>query len=118
MPIPVAAGLLASIVHFAPNPLSIYGDDSGRLYSTLLMGLIAVLSFLMVSKLRYTSMKTVGTGRGNLYIVLVIAAVGMLVWLYSNYVLLILSALYVGHGVVWYLFGLLRPRPAKVDAEA
>jgi CDP-diacylglycerol--serine O-phosphatidyltransferase len=43
--------------------------------------LIAVLGILMVSTLRYSSMKTVGTGRRNLYLVLVIAAIGMLMWL-------------------------------------
>jgi len=49
---------------------------------------------------------------------LVIAAIGMLMWLYSNYVLLILSVAYVAHGVIWYIFSLLRPRPAKLEAGA
>ena len=107
LPIPPAAGLLASIVHFAPMPLSSYGAD-GRFYSRLIMILIAVLGVLMVCTIRYSSMKTVGTGRRNLYLVLVIAAGGMLMWLYSNYVLLILSAAYVLHGVIWYIYRLLR----------
>ena len=119
LPIPPAAGLLASIVHFAPMPLSSYGSGSGWFYATLMMILITCLGVLMVSTLRYSSMKTVGAGRKNLYLVLVIAAVGMLIWLYSKYMLLILSTLYVSHGVIWYVFSLLRPRPAaKVDAEA
>lgn len=118
LPIPPAAGLMASIVHFAPMPLSAYGDGPGKLYSSLIMVLIACLGILMVSTLRYASGKSMGTGRRNLYLVLVIAAVGMLVWLYSNYVLLILSLGYVSHGVIWYVLSLLRPRPAKVDAEA
>jgi phosphatidylserine synthase len=74
------------------------------------MILLAMLGVLMVSTLRYSSMKTVGTGRRNLYLLLVIAAIGMLIWLYSRYVLLILSGLYVSHGIVWYLLGLLQPR--------
>lgn len=118
LPIPPAAGLMASIVHFAPMPLSYYGEGTGRFYASLMMVLIAVLGVLMVSTLRYSSMKTVGTGRRNLYLVLVIAAVGMLMWLYSNYVLLILSVGYVSHGIIWYLVSHLRSRPAKVDAEA
>ena len=105
LPIPPAAGLMASIVHFTPMPLSIYGD-TGRYYAILMMVLIAFLGLLMVSTIKYSSFKSVGTGRRNLYLVLVIAAVGMLIWLYSNYVLLILSAIYVGHGVVWYLLRL------------
>ena len=118
LPIPPAAGLMASIVHYSPMPLSVYGDSGGKLYGTLIMILIACLGVLMVSTLRYSSMKTVGTGRRNLYLVLVIAAIGMLMWLYSRYVLLILSAAYVSHGVLWYLIGMLRPRRSNVGSEA
>jgi CDP-diacylglycerol---serine O-phosphatidyltransferase len=117
LPIPPAAGLLASIVHFAPMPLSSYGESLGRFYCLLIMVLIAVLGVLMVSTIRYSSMKTVGTGRRNLYLVLVIAAIGMLMFLYSNYVLLILSVAYVSHGLIWYVFTFLRSRPANVDAK-
>lgn len=118
LPIPPAAGLMASIVHFAPMPLSYYGEGTGRFYASLMMILIACLGVLMVSTLRYSSGKTMALGRRNLYLVLVIAAVGMLMWLYSNYVLLILSVGYVSHGILWYVFSHLRSRPAKVDAEA
>lgn len=104
LPIPPAAGLMAAIVHFAPLPLSWYGPELARFYGLLMFILIAVLGVLMVSTIRYSSMKTVGTGRRNLYAVLVIAAVGMLMWLYSNYMLLILSVAYVAHGVIWYIF--------------
>lgn len=115
LPIPPAAGLMASIVHFAPMPLSSYGEGPGKFYGTLIMILIACLGVLMVSTLRYSSMKTVGTGRRNLYLVLVVAAVGMLMWLYSNYVLLILSVAYVSHGILWYAFSLLRSRGRKFE---
>lgn len=118
LPIPPSAGLLASIVHFAPMPLSSYGEGTGRFYGLLVLVLIASLSVLMVSTLKYSSMKTVGTGRQNLYLVLLIAAIGMLIWLYSQYVLLILSVAYVSHGVIFYTVGLLRARPPKVDVEA
>lgn len=118
LPIPPAAGLLASFVHFAPMPLSSYGESIGRFYCLLIMVLIAVLGVLMVSTVRYSSMKTVGTGRRNLYLVLVIAAIGMLMFLYSNYVLLILSVAYVAHGIIWYIFSLLNSRPSKIDAKA
>ncbi len=117
LPIPPAAGLMASIVHFAPMPLTSYGDSTGKFYCTLIMILIACLGVLMVSTLRYSSLKTVGTGRRNLYLVLVLAAVGMLMWLYSRYMLLILSGVYVAHGVLWYVASLLRSRPAKIDSS-
>ena len=112
LPIPPAAGLMASIVHFAPMPLGSYGEGYARFYSYLFMILIALLSVLMVSTVKYTSFKNSGTGRRNLYLVLVIAAVGMLIWLYSNYVLLILSGTYVASGIILYIISLFRRRPA------
>lgn len=116
LPIPPAAGLMASIVHFAPMPLGSYGEGFARFYSYLFMILIAVLSVLMVSTVKYTSFKNSGTGRRNLYLVLVIAAVGMLIWLYSNYVLLILSGTYVASGIIMYILGIFRRKPAtEVD---
>jgi len=117
LPIPPAAGLIASIVHFAPMPLSSYTEGLPRYLSFLMMILILVLGILMVSTLRYTSFKSVGSGRRNLYILLLIAAVGMAIWLYSRYVLLIISGAYVSHGVIWYVASLLQPRGAPVTQE-
>jgi len=113
LPIPPAAGLMASLVHYSPYPLSFHGEGFARFYTYLVMILIAVLGILMVSTLRYSSMKTVGTGRRNLYIVLIIAAIGMLMWLYSRYVLLILSVAYVSHGILWYIVSSFRSRGSQ-----
>ena len=117
LPIPPAAGLLASIVHFAPMPLSTYGDDWPRALSFMTMTLIALLGILMVSTLKYTSFKNVGTGRRNFHIILLIAAIGMSIFLYSRYVLLAMAAVYVSHGVIWYLVSILRPRPHPVTTS-
>src|SRR4051812_30645442 len=116
LPIPPAAGLLASIVHFAPQPLSSYPGDVPRYYAILMMTLIALLGILMVSTIRYTSFKNVGTGRRSFHVILLIAALGMSVWLYSRYALLIISGTYVAHGVIWYLVTLLRSRPQPAAA--
>ena len=113
LPIPPAAGLIAAIVHFSPTPLRAFGESGARYNTYLIMTLITVLSVLMVSTVKYSSMKTVGLGRRNLYLVLVIAAVGMLIFLYSKYMILILAAAYVSHGIGWYLITLLRPRPRR-----
>jgi CDP-diacylglycerol--serine O-phosphatidyltransferase len=118
LPIPPAAGLLASIVHFAPRPLSVYTDEWPRFYTIMIMTLIALLGVLMVSTIKYTSFKNVGTGRRSFYVILVIAAIGMSVWLYSRYALLVLSIGYVSHGVVWYLISILRPRPHLATANS
>ncbi len=113
LPIPPAAGLLASFVHFSPHPLNFHGEGLARFYTYLVMILIAILGVLMVSTLRYSSMKTVGTGRRNLYLLLVIAAMGMLIWLYSRYVLLIISGGYVAHGIVWYVLSSVQSRSSR-----
>lgn len=117
LPIPPAAGLMASIVHFAPMPLNSYGEDLARIYGILMITLLGILGLLMVSTLRYTSFKTVGTGKTNIYIVLLIAALGMMIWFYSEYALLILSGLYVAHGIIWYILGLLVPRRKEKQVE-
>jgi len=114
LPIPAAAGLLAAFVHFAPRPLSSYGSDWSELYGGLLMGLVAVLAALMVSTIRYSSFKTLGAGkRSTLKVMPLIAAVGMLVWLFSRYVLLAIVPTYVLHGLLFRFAALFHSRPAE-----
>lgn len=104
LPIPPAGGLLASIVHFSPQPLSAHGPVPAHYYSYALIALIGILSVLMVSTIRYTSMKSKGSNRQGLFLVLVIAGGAMAVWFYSEYALLIVATIYVGHGLVWWIF--------------
>lgn len=117
LPIPLAAGLIASIVHFTPMPLNVYGENFARFNSVLLMILFGILGLLMVSTIRYTSFKDVGTGRQKLYFILLIAAFGMLLWLYSQYLLLFITAAYVSHGIIFYLVGLINPRKKRNAVE-
>lgn len=107
LPIPPAGGLLAAIVHFSPTPLTTLGTGPSHYYSYALMGLVATLAILMVSTIRYTSMKTAGKGRQGFFLVLSIAAVGMLIWFYSQYALLALAAIYISHGIIWWIARLL-----------
>lgn len=117
LPIPAAAGLLACIVHFAPQPLALYAGNQPELYSALMIILIAILSALMVSTIRYSSFKTVGAGkRSTTKAIIAIAAVGMLVWLYSRYVLLLIVGIYVAHGIVLKFLSLFRFRRPTGDA--
>lgn len=113
LPIPAGAGLIAAIIHFTPQPIVTHDGNLATIYNILLMILVGGLGLLMVSTLRYTSFKSAGTGKRNGYIFLVIAAVGMLAWLYSKYVLLGIAIIYVSHGIVWHFLGLLRPRNRK-----
>jgi len=111
LPIPAAAGLVAAIVHFAPSPLKTYAGELPALYSGLVMGLLAVLGALMVSTIRYSSFKSLGGGRrSTTKVMLFMAAVGMLIWLYSRYTLLAIVSAYVLHGLVFRLASLFRLR--------
>lgn len=109
LPIPPAGGLLAALVHFSPLPLIAHGNDAAHNYSYAMFVLVASLSILMVSNVRYTSMKTAGKGRQGFFLVMAIAAGGMLIWFYSQYALLGISAIYVAHGVIWWIVRLLGP---------
>lgn len=115
LPIPPAAGLLAAIVHFTPRPLNFYGAGWSDFYTILMMILIAGLGLLMVSTIRYTSFKTVGSNRRSIYLILIIAAVGMLAWLYSRYVFLIIAIAYVSHGLIFYLLNSLRSTKRETE---
>ena len=111
LPIPMAAALIAAIIHFAPKPLLQYEPRFAALYSGLMMALVGVLGALMVSTLRYSSFKTVGTSsRSTRLAILFIAAIGMLIYLFSDYALLVLVAIYVLHGFILRLGNLFRRR--------
>jgi phosphatidylserine synthase len=81
------------------------------------MGLVAVLSILMVSTIRYTSMKNSGSGRQGIFLVLAIAAMAMFIFFYSKYALLAIAATYVIHGVIWWIFRLIG-RVVRPEAAA
>lgn len=112
LPIPAAAAMIAAIIHFAPKPLVQYGDRFGAIYSSLMIVLVGFLAVLMVSTLRYSSFKSVGTGRRSPRVTILAVATGMmLVLLYSRYVLLAVVTAYVLHGLLFKIWSLLRPRP-------
>lgn len=110
LPIPVAGGLIAAIIHFAPMPLVYYGADRARIYSFLLMALVGVLSLLMVSTLRFSSFKTVGTRSRSMRTIIFAVAIGTLIFLYSRYVLLLIVVGYILQGLVVRLFAMFRRR--------
>jgi CDP-diacylglycerol--serine O-phosphatidyltransferase len=99
MPIPPGAGVIAAIVHFSPTPIQQLSGVDTSVVTWMLVGLMGLLGFLMVSRIRYTSFKSLGTGRLPIYPILLIAGFGMAVWLYSQYVLLILASVYLIHGI-------------------
>lgn len=106
LPIPVAGGLIAAIVHFAPMPLIGYGAERAPIYSGLLMLLVGLLSLMMVSTLRFSSFKTVGTGSRSMRTIILVLAIGGLIVLYSQYVLLGIVIAYIFHGLLSRVFSM------------
>jgi len=117
LPIPVAGGLIAAVIHFAPLPLVRYGPEQGQVYSLLLMALVGVLSLLMISTLRFSSFKTVGTRSRSMRTIILAVAVGMLMFLYSRYVLLALVVTYILHGLLSRIVLGFRRRSDLSDAK-
>jgi CDP-diacylglycerol--serine O-phosphatidyltransferase len=109
LPIPLAAGLIASIVHFTPSSLNNYGENFAGFYGVLLMILFGVLGLLMVSTIRYMSFKDLGTGKIKFWLVLLIGTLVLLLWLFSQYLLLFITTAYVSHGIIFYIAGLFTP---------
>lgn len=117
LPIPVAGGLVAAIVHFSPWPLISLGPERARVYSVLMIMLMGTLSVMMVSTLRFSSFKTVGTKVRSMRIVILSLAVGMLIFLYSQYVLLGIVITYILHGLLSRVIGVFWRRADETKVE-
>ena len=117
LPIPVAGGLIAAIIHFTPWPLVSYSSERAEIYSILLMGLVGFLSVLMVSTLRFSSMKTVGTRSRSMRTIILVVAFAMIIFLYSRHVLLLLAIVYILHGLFSRVIGLFHRRSDRAEAK-
>src|SRR6266446_8352227 len=117
LPIPVAGCLVAAIVHFAPQPIQ-YAPHRADVLAILMVVLMGFLSLLMVSTIRFTSFKSVGTERRNARLVIMMIALVGLIYLYSQWVLLVLCIAYLVHGLLSRGFTSLgRRSPEKQPAE-
>lgn len=117
LPIPVAGGLIAALVHFSPAPLVHFGAERARLYSGLLMFLVGFLSIMMVSTWRFSSFKTVGTSVRSMRTIILALSVGMLIFLYSRYVLLAIVITYILHGLLSRMVGIFWRRGESSEAK-
>lgn len=119
LPIPAAAGLIAATVHFFP----VLGQVQSEKGSWILLVMVATLSVLMVSTLRYTSFKNMGGRSNKPFITLPLLSLLVAgIWFYSEWVLLALAIIYVLHGPVMKIGSLLgrlrRPLPRSDDDQA
>jgi CDP-diacylglycerol--serine O-phosphatidyltransferase len=114
VPIPAAAGLVAAVVYACHSePIHWWP------FSALWLGLMALLSFLMVSTWRYRSFKDLSLmrPRSPLTIILVGALI-YLIWNYSRSTLLAMGVFYVGSGIVVRIAGSIRRRFRHEEARA
>jgi len=96
MPIPAGAGVIASVVHFENG--SPIADPR---WSIVWLFLIFFTGFLMVSTWRFWSGKEISLGQKHPFqLVAVIVAVGALIALYSEYVLIVIALGYLVSGVL------------------
>jgi CDP-diacylglycerol--serine O-phosphatidyltransferase len=117
LPIPVAGGLIAALVHFSPKPLIYFGPDRAGVYTVLMMLLVGFLSLLMVSTWRFSSFKTVGTRRGSMRTIILVLCVGVLIFVYSRYVLLAIVVSYILYGLLSRMIGMVWRRSETTEAK-
>jgi CDP-diacylglycerol--serine O-phosphatidyltransferase len=102
--------------HFSPTPLK-FAPHRPEVLAIVMMVLMAFLGLLMVSTLRFTSFKSVGAGRRNARMLIGIIALVCMIYLYSQWVLLILVVGYIVHGLLWRGLASLGRRPPEKPAE-
>lgn len=113
LPTPAAAGVIAAIVHAVKNPIQDWRWSLGWLLLTT--GLAA----LMTSTVRYYSFKDLPWRRRQpslTYIFLGILAAA--IWMYSEKVLLIISTVYAGAGLILHVVRVARHRLVSRTARA
>jgi len=116
LPIPAAAAMVAAVVYAADCAPIEYWP-----LSVAWLGLVALLSFLMVSTWRYRSFKDIQLLRPQSPLTVIVwGGLFYLIWNFSHPVLLAMATAYVGSGVVVRMGGILRRRlrPAPPVVEA
>lgn len=112
MPAPPAAGLLVALPFYAPVRL---GSPT---VTYVILALVVVLSFLMISKVRYRTFKDVDLRRRQRYTLVTLIA--LVLWLIASApqtVLLLLAATYAVSGPAERLWWQLRRRRGRGVAE-
>jgi len=102
LPIPAGGGSIAAIVHFFVEPVNT------RIGAILMVAAVFMLAFLMVSTLRYSSLKNLTLGKKSHLTILVLALLVALIYNYSNWTLLSLAVAYVASGLVSRIYSLMR----------
>jgi CDP-diacylglycerol--serine O-phosphatidyltransferase len=107
LPIPAGGGAIAAIVHFFGDPVK---SDLG---SNLMVVGVFFLSFLMVSTIRYSSLKYLTLGKKSHLVILVIALLVALIVNYSKWTLFALSVTYCVSGPIVRLYSFVRRKKTE-----
>ena len=108
LPIPAGGGTLAAIVHFFGAPIS------NRIAAGFMAAAVFFLAFLMVSTIRYSSLKYLTLGRKSHLTILVIALLVAMIYNYSKPTLLVIAMTYSLSGISLRILASLKRRgPAE-----
>lgn len=102
LPIPAGGGAIAAIVHFVSDPIK------NPVGSNLMVACVFFLAFLMISTIRYSSLKNLTLGKKSHLTILVMALLLALIVFLSKPTLLALAAAYVISGPVSRIYSFLR----------
>jgi CDP-diacylglycerol--serine O-phosphatidyltransferase len=109
LPIPAAGGAIAGIVHFFGPPIT------NQTAAVFMMAVVFLLAFLMVSTIRYSSLKYLTLGKKSHLTILVIALLVALIYFYSKPTLLAIAGTYCLSGLTFRLISLLRRKKPTDD---
>jgi len=104
LPIPAGGGIIAAIVHFFQDPIK------NPLGANLMVACVFFTAFLMISTIRYSSLKHLTLGKKSHLAILVMALLVALVFNYSRPTLLALAVVYLLSGPAHKLYSLARRR--------
>ncbi len=106
MPTPAAAGVIAATVHAWKNPI-----ENWR-WALAWMALVAVLSALMTSTVRYVSFKNIQwrRRRTSFVVVLLGIALALAIFVYSEQMLFLIASSYAVSGLTLHVVRLVRHR--------
>jgi CDP-diacylglycerol--serine O-phosphatidyltransferase len=107
LPIPAAGGAIAAIVHFFVEPVS------SPVAAGIMAAVVFALSFLMVSTIKYSSLKYLTLGRKSHLTILVLALLVALIYNYSRWTLMALAICYTLSGILHKIISLFRLKKAS-----
>jgi CDP-diacylglycerol---serine O-phosphatidyltransferase len=109
LPIPAGGGTIAATVHFFGDPVT------SRVGAGFMVASVFMLAFLMISTLKYNSLKNLTLGRKSHLTILILALFVALIYNFSNWTLLLCALGYTLSGPVARLYGLVRHKKRATD---